>query len=1062
VMIEGNNTDINRVGGNLIGIAADGVTPLGNGHHGVGIYGGAVLNQVGSSVLLPNTIGANGWSGVAIVESNTNGVVENYIGSDASTELDLGNGWYGVHVVDAKDNAISSNTIAHNGADGVRIQGDSAVRNPITVNAITANVGKGIELLDGGNTELATPVITQVTANSVHGTSCANCTVEIFSDAADEGRLVHSPPYAVADASGNWQWNGAISGAKVTATATDSDLNTSEFSAPVAAAPLMVQRAFGGHVNLIEVGQPVRPLRGARVTLHASEERLQLGEPLASTYTERDGSFLISLQIAPELDLPYYFLVLSDPNHEVVDAVSGVGGEVVGERWIRFEHPEAGQIAENRFNAQRREGDPVPKEPPDIVPLGNFPPPLPSPTPPAPVDFYIQGVEVTQAIQCFDTSQGYTTCPDNSLELTAGKATAVRVYVGCTGCSGSSIKVAVRAVRAYCSLGTPQMPGGCGAWSGPSSLQYFNAPLNKNIGALRPTLSGSANWIFSTSPNEVLLTLDIRVNLESQGQYPETNFNNNTAWVQLPLHKRAPFRVRWLLIDYNPAPSKTYSPYPKGQTANPAVVSKSAWMMQAAYPMAVSYSQISPPIKYTGVDVRDDDASLLMTYLCYRAQKEPNADSVFGWLPPGATSGADFAGQGGTWYDKYKNITYRFGFGDQGNDGNPIILAHEIGHNNGLNHPLEDSSWLFPNNVDIKETGMDVSKKVLYPGTADDFMDSPVSDGDWISPYHWMRLVGKTMTTGASGSSAVAPEPAVLVRGRLYGDGTGELDPCYQTPDEGPFPTTEPGAEHCIDLQDDAGTALASHCFEPFRGYVAGTAPGDTGIFSLILALPEGTSRVVLRRGSSVLAERSASPHAPQVTVHSPQQGALIDGETTLSWSASDGDQDPLYYALFYSRDGGASWSPFAFDATVPDMVVNTSLWAGAPEARIRVLASDGFHTAAADSPWFAVLRKDPLVLIQSPHSGAVLDPEQAIVLSGHAEDLEDGELDPSALEWASDRQGVLGHGAELYLPGIWLEAGRHVITLRASDSDDQTGSASVSVFVGYGQYLPLIVRGTD
>jgi len=1062
VMIEGNNTDINRVGANLIGIAADGVTPLGNGHHGVGIYGGAVLNQVGSSVLLPNTIAANGWSGVAIVQSNTNGVVENHIGSDASAELDLGNGWYGVHVVGAKDNVISSNTIAHNGADGVRIEGTGTVQNPITVNAITANAGKGIELLDGGNTELAAPVITQVTANSVQGTACANCTVEVFSDAADQGRFVHSPPYAFADASGNWQWNGTLSGANVTATATDGNLNTSEFSAPVPAAPLMLKRDFAGQVNLIELGGQVRPLGAAQVSLHASEERLQLGELLASTYTERDGSFLISLQNTSEVDLPYYFLQLSDPNLDVVDADAGAGGEVMGESWIRFERPDAGRIGDNHFDARRREGDPVPKEPPAIVPLGNPPAPPPEPSPPAPVDFYIQGVEVTQAIQCFDTSQGYTKCPNNSLELSAGKATAVRVYVGCTGCSGSSIKVAVRAVRAYCTLGTPQMPGGCAAWSGPSSLQYFNAPLNKSIAALRPTLSGSANWFLSTSPNEVQLALYVSVNLESQGQHPETNFNNNTAWMQLPLHKRAPFNVKWVLIEYNPAPSKTYSPYPKGQTASAAVVGKSAWMMKSAFPMPVTYSQISPPIKYTGVDVRDDDASLLLAYLSYRAQKEPNADSVFGWLPPGATAGANFAGQAASWYDKYKQITHRFGFGDQSNDGNPIILAHEIGHNNGLNHPLEDSSWLYPNNVDIKETGLDVGKKALYPATADDFMDTPVSDGDWISPYHWMRLVGKTMTKSAGGALTGVPQPAILVRGRLYGDGSGELDPCYQMLDEGPFPTSESGAEHCIDLRDSAGTVLASHCFEPFRGYVSGSAPSDTGLFSLMLALPEGTSRVVLRRGPSVLAERSASPHAPQVTVLSPQQGALIDGQTTLSWSASDADQDPLSYALFYSRDGGASWAPFALDATVPEVEVDTSLWAGASEAHIRVLASDGFHTAAADSPWFSVPRKDPLVLIQAPHSGAVLHPEQAIVLSGHAEDLEDGELEPSALEWASDRQGVLGHGPELYLPGIWLEPGRHIITLTAIDSDEQTGSASVSVYVGYGQYLPLIVRGAD
>jgi len=156
VMIEGSNTDLNRVGANLIGTAANGSTPLGNGNHGVGIYSGAGLNQVGSSVLQPNLIGASAWSGVAVVESNANTIFGNYVGTDASGVKKLGNSYYGVHVVGGFDNSVSSNTITHNGADGGRVEGSAAVRNRITVNSITANGGKGIELLNGGNTEAGT------------------------------------------------------------------------------------------------------------------------------------------------------------------------------------------------------------------------------------------------------------------------------------------------------------------------------------------------------------------------------------------------------------------------------------------------------------------------------------------------------------------------------------------------------------------------------------------------------------------------------------------------------------------------------------------------------------------------------------------------------------------------------------------------------------------------------------------------------------------------------------------------------------------------------------------
>jgi hypothetical protein len=70
------------------------------------------------------------------------------------------------------------------------------------------------------------------TSSSITGTACAGCTVEIFSDAEDEGRIFEGT--AVADASGNFTFTraGLLTGPNITATATDHKGNTSEFSAP--------------------------------------------------------------------------------------------------------------------------------------------------------------------------------------------------------------------------------------------------------------------------------------------------------------------------------------------------------------------------------------------------------------------------------------------------------------------------------------------------------------------------------------------------------------------------------------------------------------------------------------------------------------------------------------------------------------------------------------------------------------------------------------------------------------------------------------------------------------
>jgi CSLREA domain-containing protein len=1070
VMIEGSDTMINRVGANLIGIAADGTTPLGNGHHGVGIYDGAVLNEVGSSVLLPNIIGANGWSGVAIVEGDTNGVYGNHIGTDAGATLDLGNAYYGVHVVGSKDTVVSSNTMAHNGADGVRIDGQAATRNPITVNSITDSGGKGIELINGGNEELAPPVVISVTMGSVSGTACAGCLVEVFSDPADEGRFVHSPPYAFADASGNWTWSGMVSASHVCATNRDAVGNTSEFSAPVAAPALTMERSFSGQVQLLDLGE-ISPLRAAQVGLFGGDDRAGPGAQLATAQTSRDGSFTLNDRTVPGADWDYYFIAITDANYLTEEVTPGPAGEAVDGQRIRFVQPGAGDHPENLFVVRRSEGEPKPPQPDPVVPLAQPSPPPPAPTPGPPVvDFYIERVEVTQAIQCLDTSQGYTKCPDNSLELTAGKLTAVRVFVGCKGCSGSSINVPVRLVDWDCFKPTATMPAGCMSWQGPSALQSFSAPLGKNLSALRATKAGSANWILPTNPGQELFTVEARVNWAGDAKYPETNTANNVLFLQLPMYKRSTWNVKWVLVDYNPGPSKTHGQFPKGLTADPAVVSKSAWLMQRMYPMPVSYSQVSPPIKYYGVDVRDDDADLLMTYLCYRAQKTAGADSLIGWMPPGSTVLSVSAGQAASWTAPVTYKTYNFGFVTETSDGSPVILAHEVGHNRGLSHPDEDSSWLYPNDGSIREVGFDPVASTLYAASTGDFMNSSSYGGEWISPYHWSRLYGKTLTK----TSAPSPAPVMLaaessngtpraiwVSGRVSETG-GELDACYQVTDETVFPASAPGAECCLDLNPDEGPPLATRCFEPFYGQPIGATVADTGAFAFAMPLPEGTTSVVLRRGSTVLAQRSASASPPEVHILSPAGGVFDSGQVMpIVWTVDDPDGDALEFQLLYSRDDRATWSPFAFKVQETLLEADTSLWAGSSTARIRVMASDGFHTAIADSAPFQVSDKAPLVGIVAPNDGAQLPLYEAIALTGHAEDLEDGQLPAEALVWASDRQGLLGYGPHVVLAPMALDPGWHTLTLQARDSQDQFDEASVHVLVGLRVYLPLVRKGT-
>jgi parallel beta-helix repeat protein len=130
---------------------------------------------------------------------------------------------------------IQNNTIANNLASGVAISGFSY--NTIRRNSIHSNSGPGISLTKGANGMLAPPRITDISGGVVRGTACPNYEVEIFSDAEDEGRIFEGA--VTAEASGTFSFRKAspLIGPNITATATDSQGNTSEFSVPRAVKP---------------------------------------------------------------------------------------------------------------------------------------------------------------------------------------------------------------------------------------------------------------------------------------------------------------------------------------------------------------------------------------------------------------------------------------------------------------------------------------------------------------------------------------------------------------------------------------------------------------------------------------------------------------------------------------------------------------------------------------------------------------------------------------------------------------------------------------------------------
>ena len=118
-----------NIEGNIVGLGADGTTPLGNGGSGIDDPADPTAT-IGAVLIRRNIISANGGDG--LVYSSTNTTLQgNYIGTDISGTLDRGNTFFGVEMAgdhrDALDPSSTFLTIGGSAAgDGNLISGNDA------------------------------------------------------------------------------------------------------------------------------------------------------------------------------------------------------------------------------------------------------------------------------------------------------------------------------------------------------------------------------------------------------------------------------------------------------------------------------------------------------------------------------------------------------------------------------------------------------------------------------------------------------------------------------------------------------------------------------------------------------------------------------------------------------------------------------------------------------------------------------------------------------------------------------------------------------------------------
>ena len=415
------------------------------------------------------------------------------------------------------------------------------------------------------------------------------------------------------------------------------------------------------------------------------------------------------------------------------------------------------------------------------------------------------------------------------------------------------------------------------------------------------------------------------------------------------------------------------------------------------------------------------------------------------------------------------------------------------------NKRVED--WAALGEVDNPEMGVDVDSDVemwgfdtrfAAPGSADwlavlnpantyslmsycnyEHLKPPYDSGDsqarWVDGFFHGRFIDDIngidwdqMTDGGSGDGSEPASEAmvslfaghVTLEDTADGIAVGEavVSPVYRY--QTASPVREPAAGgYVLDLLDSGGSVVRS---VPFTADAAVAEPPESGaaaavteIWAVPVADAPGYHSYRITRGQSQVAAVTRSAGAPTVAITAPVAGQALSGDTVqFSWSASDPDGDDLTYLVQYSTDASASYQTIALDYPSSSLSLDRALLKGSSRSRLRVIASDGTRSAAAESAVFSVAQNPPKVLVRSPATGAIYGGARTITLEASAYDTEDGTLDETAITWSSSIDGTVAAGARAVIDTSELTAGTHVLTATATDSASATAQASVTITV--------------
>ncbi len=725
--------------------------------------------------------------------------------------------------------------------------------------------------------------------------------------------------------------------------------------------------------------------------------------------------------------------------------------------------------------------------------------PLPTATPNN-LNYVVTAVEITQAIQDLQ----------NSVPLIRNKPAWVRAHVRrAAGASNPLISAQLWRIVNGVRSGNPIYPSNPGGKLAPANYPsrsqlndsfYFPVPAAwLNAASLQVEVEVNPQLFNSCNHPPFCIFRWWR-------ETPETNYSDNVRRSPaLNLQTVPPMRLWLYNVVYGKKVGNTTNWY---QASNTQLFEIEDWVRRA-YPIAGLASQRSTTtLSEAGIYrwVKDEDNKdvyqLQAGLVNQRLNLVRNIDQAFnpnfipqaryygvvtnaagdfmrglggGFIASGPTGDAATSSWG--WWDK-DNSSYGDWYagheiGHTWNRGHPVAGGYLSKEKPGCGHSRDDTNYPYPNaviggnygfiNIGLggpfgnqwlilqpdRYYGFDIFLRgqVVYGPDWADMMS--YCDKQWISDYTYNAIRAQMQAEGlAQAAQALgAAGQYALIQGEFSDDlNAATLDTILQITSPVGQLLPEPGV-FAIHLRDASNTLLASYPFTPT--VYEDAADNRAYYINVAVPYPAGVHKIEVRKGETLLAERGASANVPGVQVTSPNGGESIGAAgVTVTWNMSDADGDPLSVTVLFSRDNGQSWQTLAVDLTESQVALAFASLPGTTQGRIRVLVSDGIHTTQDESDGtFVVEGHAPQAAILAPEADATFVISQTVLLHGSGYDLEDNLLPDTAFVWQSDREGVLGTGAELAINT--LSPGAHLLTLQVTDAANNTTSASRTITVG-------------